>query len=192
MRSSHAIGRVLVVLCVAVALGAAAPDDPRLIDAAKSGNAAALATLLRQRAPVDATEAGRLDGAALGGAARPRGHGAGPAPRQGAGQRRQSLRRHAADPGSDQRQRTGGRSAAEGGCRSEHDGPRRRDRVDARGAYRSARGGAVAHRERRKRQRQRNVAGRDGIDVGGGRGPSRGRRAAGEERRGSERTLEDT
>ncbi len=56
MRSSHAVGTVLVVLCVAVALGAA-PGDTRLIDAAKSGNAAALATLLRQRAPVDATEA---------------------------------------------------------------------------------------------------------------------------------------
>src|SRR5262245_56926366 len=47
---------LLIILCRAIALRAA-PTDTRLVDAAKSGNVAAMTTLIRQRAPVDAAEA---------------------------------------------------------------------------------------------------------------------------------------
>jgi ankyrin repeat protein len=46
---------VLFVFCAALSVSAA-DGDTRLIDAAKSGNASAVTTLLRQRVPVDATE----------------------------------------------------------------------------------------------------------------------------------------
>ncbi|HVQ14291.1 MAG TPA: ankyrin repeat domain-containing protein [Vicinamibacterales bacterium] len=55
MRSSFGVGTVLFALCVVVALNAATTDT-RLIDAAKSGNTAAVTSLLRQRVPVDAAE----------------------------------------------------------------------------------------------------------------------------------------
>jgi len=55
MRSSVGVGTVLVVLCVAVALGAA--TDTRLIEAARSGNTSAVTNLLRQRVPVNEAEA---------------------------------------------------------------------------------------------------------------------------------------
>ena len=86
----------------------------------------------------------------------------------------------------------GRRSAAEGGSRSEHDRCRRRDGVDAGGANRAPEAVQLLIAKGRKRQRQRNVAGRDGVDVGSRRGSSRGRCAAGEERRRSERAIEDT
>jgi ankyrin repeat protein len=56
MRSSVGLGVILVALCVAAALNAATTDT-RLVDAAKSGNASAVTSLLRQRVPVDAAEA---------------------------------------------------------------------------------------------------------------------------------------
>ena len=55
MRSSVGVGTVLVVLCVAVVLGAA--TDTRLIEAARSGNTSAVTNLLRQRVPVNEAEA---------------------------------------------------------------------------------------------------------------------------------------
>ena len=55
MRSSDAVGSLLIVVCVAIGLSAAAVDT-RVIDAVKSGNAPAVASLLRQRVPVNAAE----------------------------------------------------------------------------------------------------------------------------------------
>jgi uncharacterized protein len=55
VRSSYAVGALLIVVCVAIGLNAEAVDS-RLIDAVKSGNVTAVASLLRQRVPVNATE----------------------------------------------------------------------------------------------------------------------------------------
>ena len=55
MRSSDAAGSFLIVVWVAIGLSAAAVDT-RVIDAARSGNATAVASLLRQRVPVNAAE----------------------------------------------------------------------------------------------------------------------------------------
>jgi ankyrin repeat protein len=55
MRSSHVVRALLLVFCAVIAVGAA-DGDTRLIDAAKTGNAPAVTSLLRQRVPVDASE----------------------------------------------------------------------------------------------------------------------------------------
>src|SRR4030095_6133077 len=56
MKSSRLLGSLAIVCCLATAPHAASTDT-RLVDAAKSGNLAAVTGLLRQRAPVNATEA---------------------------------------------------------------------------------------------------------------------------------------
>jgi ankyrin repeat protein len=55
VRPRYSIGVLLIVVCTAS--GSAAPSaDTRVIDAAKSGNAARVAALLQQRVPVDVAE----------------------------------------------------------------------------------------------------------------------------------------
>jgi ankyrin repeat protein len=55
VRLRYSIGVLLIVFCTA--RGSAAPGaDTRVIEAVKSGNAASVTTLLRQRVPVDAAE----------------------------------------------------------------------------------------------------------------------------------------
>jgi hypothetical protein len=51
-----ALGTILIVSCAVMALSAA-DNDTRLLDAVRNGNASAVTTLLRQRVPVNATEA---------------------------------------------------------------------------------------------------------------------------------------
>ena len=182
VEAPKAVGRWITPL-VLVASVAAAAADLRLVDAVKNRDRAAARTLLTQKIDVNIAQP---DGAtALHWAAhwddletadlliRAR------AP----GERRQRLWRHAALARVHEWQRRHGRQAAEGGGESHRRAPVRGDAPDDVRAVGEGGGGPAAAGPRRGRQRERNLARANRVDVGGGGRPCRRRAAADREPR---------
>ena len=151
--------------CASVVL-AAAPGDLRLVEAVKAGNAAAVQKLLAARAPVNEPEADgmtalhwavRQDNEAL----------VRQLLRAGAtGVRGKPIRRDAARARGGQWQPEDNRTAARGRRESERRRARGRDGADDGGPHRQRGGGRTADHRRGACRRHREVARRNGADVG--------------------------